>query len=418
MPASSESRIIYPLSRNLSWNFAGQILAKFSLLLFHILFANLVGAKGYGEFSFVFVAGVIILQPSLDMGLNQLITKWISRGNTEVIRNSFQIKSRVSVVLLPLVILLGWWYGIHPILLGTILIYFLINTIQQSLFGILRGLEDLRPESITVALQNLLALTVLWIFFNHEINEPWVGSLVLMLTRCAGTILVTGIIWKKYLLKLNNYEHSKTLQSTSNLWQEALTLGLVLFLIQFYFRIDTIMLGLLSSKTEVGLYSVAFNLMEGTFFIPSIVMAAIFPGLSQTKQFLNYFRKGLLMLSLTGIAVGGAVFLFAEIIIQMFFAQEFQGSGEVLKILALAIPIIFWGYLMTQSLVALDHNRIYLGITAFAVLLNVLLNYWLIPEYGAEGAAIATVITEALVPLSCSLMILKHYLSNSTAHAN
>ena len=418
MPASSESRIIYPLSRNLSWNFAGQILAKFSLLLFHILFANLVGAKGYGEFSFVFVAGFIILQPSLDMGLNQLITKWVSRGNTEVIRNSFQIKSRVSVVLLPLVILLGWWYGIHPILLGTILIYFLINTIQQSLFGILRGLEDLRPESVTLALQNLLALAVLWIFVNHEINEAWVGSLVLMLTRCAGTVFVSGIIWKKYLLKLKNYENSKKLQSTSKLWQEALTLGLVLFLIQFYFRIDTIMLGLLSSKTEVGLYSVAFNLMEGTFFIPSIVMAAIFPGLSQTKQFFNYFRKGLLLLSLTGIICGGAVFFLAEIIIKMFFAQEFQGSGEVLKILALAVPIIFWGYLMTQSLVALDHNRIYLGITAFAVLLNILLNYWLIPEYGAEGAAIATVITEALIPLSCFIMILKHYLSNSTSHAN
>jgi O-antigen/teichoic acid export membrane protein len=73
---------------------------------------------------------------------------------------------------------------------------------------------------------------------------------------------------------------------------------------------------------------------------------------------------------------------------------------------------------MTQSLVALDHNRIYLAITAFAVLLNVMLNYWLIPEYGAEGAAIATVITEALIPLSCFIMILKHYLSNSTAHAN
>ena len=78
----------------------------------------------------------------------------------------------------------------------------------------------------------------------------------------------------------------------------------------------------------------------------------------------------------TGIICGGAVFLIAEIIIKMFFAQEFQGSGEVLKILALAIPIIFWGYLMTQSLVAVDHNRIYLAITAFAVLLNVLLNYW------------------------------------------
>ena len=160
MPASSESHIINSLRSNLSWNFSGQIVAKVSLLLFHIVFANLVGTKGYGEFSFVFVAGVIILQPALDLGLNQLITKWVSRGKTEVIRNSFNIKSRVSIVLIPPVILLGWWQGIHPLLLGTILSYFLINTIQQSIFGILRGLEDLRPESITVALQNLLAFGI------------------------------------------------------------------------------------------------------------------------------------------------------------------------------------------------------------------------------------------------------------------
>ena len=101
MPASSESRIIYPLRKNLSWNFAGQILAKLSLLFFHILFANSVGIKAYGEFSFVFVAGVIILQPSLDLGFNQLITKWVSRGNIEVISNSFKIKCNVSAVLLP-----------------------------------------------------------------------------------------------------------------------------------------------------------------------------------------------------------------------------------------------------------------------------------------------------------------------------
>ena len=51
-------------------------------------------------------------------------------------------------------------------------------------------------------------------------------------------------------------------------------------------------------------------------------------------------------------------------------------------------------------------------------LINVLLNYWLIPEYGAEGAAIATVITEALIPLSCLIMIFKHYIKNLTVHAN
>ena len=178
------------------------------------------------------------------------------------------------------------------------------------------------------------------------------------------------------------------------------------------------MLGVLASESEVGLYSVAFNLMEGTFFIPTIVMAAIFPGLSQTKQFSVYFRKGAMLLTPSGIAGGGAVFLLADSIIRLFFAPEFQHSADILHILSLAIPLVFWGYLMTQSLVALDHNRTYLSITAGGVLINVLLNFWLIPEHGASGAAVATVITEALISLSCFIMILKHQLSSAPAHVS
>ena len=160
MPALADSRQIMSLRANLSWNFLGQVIAKVSLLIFHIVFANLVGIEGYGEFSFVFVGGLILLQPALDLGLNQLITKWVSRGNTEVVGLSFRIKGLTALSLIPLVLVLGWWMEISFLLLLTVLGFFLINTLQQSLFGILRGLEDLRPESITVAFQNLLACAV------------------------------------------------------------------------------------------------------------------------------------------------------------------------------------------------------------------------------------------------------------------
>ena len=411
MPALTDSDQFSHLRLNLSWIFVGQAVAKTSLLFFHIIFANLVGTSGYGEFSFVFVGGLILLQPILDLGFNQLITKWISRGNTEVIRLSFRIKGFTSIVLIPLVLVIGWWMEISLLLLVTVLIFFLINTLQQSLFGILRGLEDLRPESFTVSLQNILACVVLGIFVFQDIAEPWIGSLVLMLTRFVGTVLVSVVIWKKNLTDFKkSISTSETLVS-KKLWNEAITLGLALFLIQFYFRIDTIMLGLLVSESEVGLYSVAFNLMEGTFFIPTIVLVVIFPRLSQTQYFSAYFRKGALILSFTGIVVGVAVFFLANSIMRLFFAPEFQYSADVLHILALAIPLVFWGYLMTQSLVALDCNRTYLGITFGGVLINVLLNFCLIPEHGASGAAAATVITEALIPLSCAIMILKHKLS-------
>ncbi len=324
MPVLADSRQIMSLRANLSWNFLGQVIAKVSLLIFHIVFANLVGIEGYGAFSFVFVGGLILLQPALDLGLNQLITKWVSRGNTEVVRLSFRIKGLTALGLIPLVFVIGWWMEISFLLLLTVLGFFLINTLQQSLFGILRGLEDLRPESLTVALQNLLACAVLGFFVFQQIAEPWLGALILMLTRFTGTIFVSAIIWKKYLSNLKNYKNDTLMLESTQLWREAVTLGFVLFLIQFYFRIDTIMLGILASETEVGLYSVAFNLMEGTFFIPTIVMAAIFPGLSKAKHFSAYFRKGVVLLTLSGIAGGATVFLLADSIILGFMRQDFK----------------------------------------------------------------------------------------------
>ena len=142
-------------------------------------------------------------------------------------------------------------------------------------------------------------------------------------------------------------------------------------------------------------------------------MATIFPGLSQTKKFLAYFRKGAILLTITGLLTGGIVFLLSNLIINWFFSTEFQKSAEILEILALTIPLVFWGNLMTQSLVATDHNRVYLVITFFGLILNVLLNLWFIPEYGASGAAVTTVITEAIIPLICFIIIKKHNFAKS-----
>jgi len=418
MPIFIDKPTFSSFYRNLSWNFIGQIIGKSSLLLFHIFFANLIGARSYGEFSFIFVGGLIILQPILDLGLNQIITKWVSRGNIEVVRLSFSIKGIISCILIPIVLLTGWWFEINFFLLLTITGFFFFNTLQQSLFGILRGIEDLRPESVISAIQNLLALGVLYICIFLEFSELWIGSLILMISRLSGTMVLFGVIWKTYFQKLRNKNIDSLVLNKSIILRESLSLGLVILLIQFYFRVDTIMLGILASKEEVGFYNIAYNLMEGTFFIPTIVMASIFPGLSKNEYFLSYFRKGVYLLTLSGIFCGMSIFLLSDFIINYFFAPEFLNSARLLKILSCAIPLVFWGYLTTQSLIALDLSKFFLLVTAFGLAVNVTLNFFLIPENGASGAAIATVITEAFIPLICYLIILKYQPSTYSDHAS
>ena len=401
------------LSYNLKWNFVGQFFGKASLLIFHIIFAKLAGVEGYGEFSFVFVGGLILLQPGLDLGINQLITKWISRGNKEVINLSFKIKGVTSIILIPLSFIIGWYLNISLLLLVNTIVFFLFNTFQQSIFGILRGLGDLRPESIVIGVQNFLACCFLSIFIFIDYRDTWIGPFVLMITRLLGSIIVLVVFWKKYYNNLKYLKNNEFLLNTSFLWKEAFALGLVIILIQFYFRIDIIMLGLMTSDKEVGFYNTAFNLMEGTFFIPTIVMSAIFPLLSQSKKFFNYFMKGALLLSFSGVFCGLVMFFFADLIIISLFGKDFLNTVEILEKLSLAIPVVFLGYLTTQALVALDQNKIYLIVTICGLVINVILNLALIPKYGGSGAALATVITETLIPLSCFVIILKHHYSQS-----
>ena len=416
MPYSNNKTPFIYLNRNLSWNFIGQFIGKASLMLFHIVFANLVGLQKYGEFSFVFVGGLILFQPVLDLGLSQLITKWISRGNTDVIKSSFSIKVVVSSFLTPLVLLLGWWMNINFFLLITLIGFFLFNSLQQSLFSILRGMEDLRPESIISALQNLLAFIVLFFFVLFDFKENWIGSSILMITRIIGTLILSIVLWRNYYSKLKKIVRNKhfLILDTFQLWKEALSLGLVIFLIQFYFRIDTIMLGLMTTESEVGLYNMAYNFLEGTFFIPTIIMSVNFSGLSQEKNFWAYFQKGFSLLTITGFFCCAVLFLFTELIVSSFFAPEFYNVIDIIKKLSFAVPLVFWGYLTTQSLVALDKNRIYLIITSFGLVTNVILNYIFIPKYGASGAAITTIITETLIPLSCFIVIKQHFVKSKT----
>ena len=123
--------------------------------------------------------------------------------------------------------------------------------------------------------------------------------------------------------------------------------------------------------------------------------------ISVIKYFLSYFRKGAILLTLSGIFCGITIFLLSDFIINYFFEPEYLNTIDLLKILSYAIPLVFWGYLTTQSLVALDLSKFFLLVTAFGLAINVILNFFLIPENGASGAAIATVITEAFIPLSC-----------------
>ena len=71
--------------------------------------------------------------------------------------------------------------------------------------------------------------------------------------------------------------------------------------------------------------------------------------------------------------------------------------STVFQILVWSIPICYVGHLTTQMLVVQGRRKTYLGIMLSGALINIILNYYLIPIFHLNGAAYATLITEGFI---------------------
>src|SRR5688572_21827142 len=164
------------------------------------------------------------------------------------------------------------------------------------------------------------------------------------------------------------------------------------------FRIDVLLLQWLRDSETVGVYSAAYRPFEAALLVPVAIMAAGFPRLVRLAADLGAFRALVSRLAaiLVGCAIGAALFgwFAGPPLIAFLFGARYAPSTDLLRILVLALPAIFLNALLTQAIVALRRPWLVAASMAAALATNVALNLLLIPQLGATGAAIATVLAE------------------------
>ena len=163
-------------------------------------------------------------------------------------------------------------------------------------------------------------------------------------------------------------------------------------------RIDQTMLTLMQGDHENGIYAAAQRLSEVLFFIPLAVMGAAAPTLlrSHGRDLVEYMRRlGRVSMSLAwaAILIALPVSLLAGWIVVTLFGRAFADSGPVLALHIWSAPALFLGVAAGNWFVAEGRQRALLLRTGSGAVLNVLLNFWLIPTHGARGAAIATLLS-------------------------
>ncbi|MGB0561637.1 MAG: oligosaccharide flippase family protein [Spirulinaceae cyanobacterium] len=389
------------LGRNFLWQFLGQGVAKGLGLLFYLLLPRLTGLEIYGQFTFALSLSLMILQPLLELGLDLVITKGVSRDRSQqhpvVIQDALLIRGGMAVLCLALLPLLAR-LGTPFTLLASLYLYLVLLSMQRLCFAVQRGYEQMRLEAVVTSLHKGLALVLLLGLGWATFPRLWLGPIALVVATAIATFITLLFTWPYLQPSVGQSVQIPRLKQTAT---EGVLLGGVALLGMLYFRIDSVMLGIIEGDAAVGLYNAAYRLVEGAIMLPSVIMIVAFPRLAQPQQFRAMFQKLLALLGGLGVLVSLAMVWAAPALMTLIYTADFQGAIPIMQLLSLCLLPIYLGHLATQSLVALERQKLYLLLTLAAVVVNIALNAGLIPLYGAQGAAIATLITESLIMLGC-----------------
>ena len=165
-------------------------------------------------------------------------------------------------------------------------------------------------------------------------------------------------------------------------------------------KIDQVMLKWYQSAEQVGIYAVAAQLSEAWYFIPTAIVASFFPKLIQLKkdnnqQYLLRLQQLFSVLFLIAFSVAFVVSLGGDLLIRTFFGVQYLASSSVLTVHVWAAIFIFMRALFSRWIL-IENALVFSLITqGFGALINILLNYIWINEYGVMGAAYATLFSYA-----------------------
>ena len=172
---------------------------------------------------------------------------------------------------------------------------------------------------------------------------------------------------------------------------------------QIYLSSDITMLGYMASDREVGLYSAGvkiYNLAKtllGVFITVSIPRLAYYAGIDRLnyEQLLRKLVNTLILFLIP--ATAGMVLISKEIMI-VISGMDFLPAGTTLKLLVLAMPVSVMGSCLASAcLLPYKKDNQILYATLAGAVLNVILNVFLIPKWGENGAAFTTLIAEITV---------------------
>lgn len=392
------------IAQNTSIQIFGKIVSTILGLLALAVMTRYLGAAGFGEYTtiFTFISFFAIIA---DLGLTLVTVQMISdpqADENKILNNLLALRLLSAAIFLGLgpIIVLFFPYN-SSIKLGVLIsaFSFLFVALNQIMTGIFQKRLTMN-KSVWAEIISRVALLigiVLIAYFNG-------GLMAILWVSVLSSAISFGIqfcLSRRFIHLKLEYDKKIWREIAKKSWPLAITIAFNLI----YLKADTLILSLVKSSTEVGIYGSVYKIIDVLVTVPFMFAGIILPILTadwikkDKEHFQKVFQRSLdFMIILALPMVVGTQFIAKDIMV-LIAGPEFAAAGEILKILILAAAIIFIGCMFSHAIIAVDKQKKIIGGYIFTSI-TALAGYLIfIPKYSYLGAAWTTIYSELAILL-------------------
>jgi len=396
--------------KNTFWLSLGQILSRLFKFLLVVFAARILGPEGWGSFQYILSIASFFFIFS-DLGINYLTVRDYQQKEDFKERIHTGSLIREGLAFLSLIVgLIASLIFENPNFKMTFIIlsfFLFFNNLRDYITSFFQAIQKMEKQFIVNFVESLLTL-IFGIIFLLTLRN-FVSFAFAYFFGIIFSFILAILLAKNFLIYLKpkiNYEFIKYYLVNG------LPLALFGMLGFVFFTTDQIILGKLKGVEEVGYYSVATRIILILTTFPSLFLASLLPQLAQSvsnkERLKNIFKKSIPFILLISALFFIFVLIFADFL-TLFFGKKYVPSIQPLKILSLILLFIPLTNLFDNFLFSINKQWQDFFITLFCALLNVALNFLLIPQYSIFGAIYATLISQFVNLILTSLLSYRYF---------
>jgi len=372
--------------------------------------ARVLGVVGVGKVAFA-AAVMMWVNTIINWGFNSSAVRdlaqnrddkvFVSKHFSVVLWSRMLLMVLTTVVLVILTFVIPKFRDIADLLMASF-IAIPANIIASTWF--FRGMEKMKYNTILSVIAQAVFTILVFVFVRDEddyVLQPLLGSLGSVV--CA--VISVAIIKKEFDVKLHRPDFKQMfvqIKGSTDIFINEL-------MPNFYNNFSALLLGFYGDAAANGIYDAGKKLCNIFNTIHGAAISTFFPYFSRKTHRHSQFAKINIVVS---VFVSLLIFIFAPLLIHLFYGDKFMGAVLVARITAFALVGITLNYVYgTNYLIVIHREHLLRNITIVVSLIGFGVAFLLIPQLGVVGAACTYTISSLLigvVPMIVSLYIKKN----------